>query len=86
MCIPTKLDDPDSESNEVTTSPQDDAKKATEIYGKLDAIGLTRTEVIQMLGYDISSGIKPGDMGKLGMIYNQHMEKTRAINSMAAKA
>jgi hypothetical protein len=91
FAIPTKLDDPDDTSHDIESSNRTGSKNPPPpppqaVLAKCREVGLTSHQLIEMLGYDIASGIKPGDMGKIGQAYNDAFKKIREIEAQKQKA
>jgi hypothetical protein len=89
FAIPTKLDDPDDQSHEIQNSKNQQTQqkpppKPQEVLAKCQEVGLTSWELKEMLGYDIASGIKPGDMGRIGQAYTDAFKKFREVEAIKA--
>jgi len=88
FCIPTKIDDPDSQTHEIQTQEQyEEAQrqnrisKAEDIYQKFKIWGATEEEVIKFIGYDAREGLTENDMSRLKKWHNELMRKNQKENS-----
>lgn len=84
FAIPTKIDDPDATTNEISATAPDKrhVAKVNEIYAKLGAVGVSKQDLIDRLGYDIANGMPNDAMEKIYNIFNQAHRKIMPVNNM----
>lgn len=87
FAIPTKLDDPDDSTHDITATAPDKrhVARVNEIYMKMGAVGISRKALIDRLGYDISEGIPDGGMDQIYKIFNEAQRKITPANNIPEK-